>query len=48
MDIFWIFWIISVIITTWIAVVFDIIDKLKELAISGDAQAKVEVEKFEE
>jgi hypothetical protein len=36
------------IITTWIAVVFDIIDKLKELAMSGDSQAKLAVKEFEE
>lgn len=28
---------------TWVAVVFDLIDKLRELAIAGDAKAKTEV-----
>jgi hypothetical protein len=34
----------SAIVSTWIAVVFDIIDKIRELALAGDAQAAEMVE----
>lgn len=36
------------IIVTWIAVVYDIIDKLREIALTGDCQAKKKVEDFDE
>ena len=31
------------IVATWIAVVFDVIDKLRELALSGDAEARTAI-----
>lgn len=34
------------IVTTWIAVVFDIIGKLRELDMTGDAEAKAVLERF--
>ncbi len=37
----------SAIVSTWIAVVFDLIDKIRELAISGDGKAKVLYDKYE-
>jgi hypothetical protein len=37
----------AAIIATWIAVVFDLVDKLRELDASGDAQAKAEMAKFD-
>jgi len=37
----------SCIVTTWIALVFDIIDKIRELSIAGDNKAKTILEKFE-
>lgn len=37
----------SAIVSTWIAVSFDIIDKLKELALTGDKEAKKQLEEFE-
>lgn len=35
------------IVATWIAVTFDLLDKLSELALAGDAQAKQLVDRFE-
>lgn len=35
------------IVAAWIAVVYDIIQKLQELELSGDANAKIHLEKFE-
>ena len=35
------------IVTTWIAVVFDLIDKIRELALAGDAIAKQIEDKYE-
>lgn len=35
------------IITTWVAVVYDIVDKLRDLALAGDAQAAAKVKEFE-
>lgn len=37
----------SAIVSTWIAVSFDIIDKLKDLALTGDREAEKQLEKFE-
>jgi len=37
----------SAIVSTWIAVAFDIIDKLKELALTGDKEAEKQLEEFE-
>lgn len=37
----------SAIVATWIAVLFDFIDKLKELEMSGDANAKQKLAEFE-
>jgi len=37
----------ATIVSTWIAVVFDIIDKLRELSISGQKDAQNEYRKFE-
>ncbi|WP_076010898.1 hypothetical protein [Alteromonas abrolhosensis] len=37
----------SSIVSTWIAVSFDIIDKLKELSLAGDKEAEIQVEAFE-
>ncbi|NMF56690.1 hypothetical protein [Pseudanabaena yagii] len=37
----------SAIVSTWIAVTFDIIDKIKELALSGDKEAENQLEIFE-
>jgi hypothetical protein len=37
----------SGIVATWIAVCYDIIDKLRELALSGDKAAEQEIEKIE-
>ena len=37
----------AAIVTAWIAVVFDIIEKLRELATAGDAQARTEIEQFD-
>jgi hypothetical protein len=37
----------SCIVATWIAVAYDVIDKLQELALTGDKQAEQEVERFE-
>src|SRR5437667_6904164 len=36
------------VITTWIALVYDFIDKLRELAVAGDAAAKKRVTEFDE
>lgn len=36
------------VITTWIALVYDLIDKLRELAVAGDAAAAKYVTKFDE
>lgn len=37
----------SCVIAVWIALVYDIIDKLRDLALSGDAQAKLDVAEFD-
>lgn len=37
----------SAIVSTWIAVSFDIIDKLKELSLAGDKEAEQQIEAFE-
>lgn len=37
----------SCIVTTWIALVFDLIDKIRELSIAGDKKAQAILEKFE-
>jgi hypothetical protein len=37
----------SAIVSTWIAVSFDIIDKLKELSLAGDKEAQKQLEEFE-
>lgn len=37
----------AAIVSTWIAVVFDLIDKIRELAVSGDAAAKALEAKYE-
>ena len=37
----------SAIVSTWIAIVFDLIDKIRELAISGDGKAKALYDKYE-
>ncbi|MGX2029760.1 hypothetical protein [Methylocaldum gracile] len=37
----------SAIVSTWIAVSFDIIDKLKELSLAGDKEAEKQLEEFE-
>jgi hypothetical protein len=37
----------AAIVSTWIAIVFDLIDKIRELAVSGDASAKAIEAKYE-
>lgn len=37
----------SAIVSTWIAVSFDILDKLKELSLAGDKEAESQVESFD-
>lgn len=37
----------ATIVTTWIAVVFDLIDKIRELALYGDANARVLEQQYE-
>jgi hypothetical protein len=37
----------AAIITTWIAVVFDLLDKIYELQLAGNLQAKAIFEKYE-
>ncbi|MCK5771771.1 hypothetical protein [Algiphilus sp.] len=37
----------AAIVTTWIALVFDLIDKIRELSLSGDANAKALETKYE-
>lgn len=37
----------SAIVSTWIAVSFDIIEKLKDLALAGDKEAEKQLEEFE-
>ena len=37
----------SAIVSTWIAVSFDIIDKLKELSLAGDKEAEKQIQYFE-
>lgn len=37
----------AVIVNTWIAIVYDLIDKIRELSISGDNSAKQIISKFE-
>ena len=36
------------IVTTWIAIVYDIVEKIRELALSGDRQAADYIKKFED
>jgi hypothetical protein len=38
----------AAIISTWIAVTFDIVDKLRELALAGDKAASDIIENFDE
>ncbi len=38
----------STIVATWIAVCYDVIDKLRELALSGDAAAQQHIDKLEQ
>jgi hypothetical protein len=38
----------SAIVATWIAVCYDVIDKLRELALSGDSAAQQNVDKLEQ
>jgi hypothetical protein len=38
----------SAIVATWIAVCYDIIDKLRELALSGDSAAQQHIDKLEQ
>src|ERR1700749_825075 len=38
----------SAIVATWIAVCYDIIDKLRELTLSGDANAQQHIERLEQ
>ena len=37
----------SSIVATWIAVVYDFLDKLRELEMNGDAAAKAKLQEFE-
>lgn len=37
----------SAIVSTWIAVSFDILDKLKELSLAGDKEAERQIESFD-
>ncbi|MCJ2021199.1 hypothetical protein MKK84_27920 [Methylobacterium sp. E-065] len=37
----------AAIVVTWIAVVFDLVDKIRELSLSGDPQAKAVIEDFD-
>jgi len=37
----------SSIVSTWVAVAFDILDKIKELSLSGDKEAEKQLEEFE-
>lgn len=37
----------SAIVSTWIAVSFDILDKLKELSLAGDKEAEKQIEAFD-
>ncbi len=37
----------AAVVVTWIAVVFDLVDKLRELDTSGDAQAKIVITDFD-
>lgn len=37
----------AAIVTTWIAVILDILEKIQELALDGDAKAKAKVAEFE-
>ncbi|MCP1489435.1 hypothetical protein J3D48_005748 [Pseudomonas fluorescens] len=37
----------SAIVSTWVAVAFDIIDKLKDLALAGDKPAEIQIAEFE-
>tara|TARA_R110000765_G_scaffold361316_2_gene451521 strand:- start:1327 stop:2619 length:1293 start_codon:yes stop_codon:yes gene_type:complete len=37
----------AAIVSTWIAVVFDLVDKMYEMALTGDAEAKSQVSSFE-
>ena len=36
------------VITTWVSVVYDIVDKLRDLSLTGDKQAAAKVQEFEE
>jgi hypothetical protein len=38
----------AAVITTWIAVVYDIVDKLRELAGGGDSNAVAQAERFDQ
>ncbi|MGB9471160.1 MAG: hypothetical protein WBQ59_17565 [Candidatus Acidiferrum sp.] len=37
----------SAVVATWIAILYDFLDKLRELEMSGDAAAKVKLQEFE-
>lgn len=37
----------SCVVATWVAVVYDIIDKLRDLALKGDANAETKIEEFD-
>jgi hypothetical protein len=37
----------SAVVATWIAVLYDFLDKLRELEMSGDAAARVKLQEFE-
>lgn len=37
----------AAVVTTWIAVLFDLLDKLRELALAGDKNAKQKIETFD-
>lgn len=37
----------SAIVSTWIAVIFDIVDKLRDLSLTGDKEAEKQLEEFE-
>lgn len=37
----------SAIVSTWIAVSFDVLDKLRELSLAGDQEAEKQIEAFD-
>ena len=37
----------SCVVATWVAVVYDIIDKLRDLALKGDSNAQIKIEEFD-